>query len=80
MPIYTAKTYDSKVESIVLADSYELAQAYWQGKGIVAHSVDTRTEKDLNDHITGVLPILHTKKIRLPSFDPNGKEYLMVSS
>ena len=80
MPIYVAKTYDDKVESIVLADSYELAQAYWQGKDIIAHSVDTRTEKDLDEHPTGVLPILNTTRKRLSHFGKGEKEYLVVSS
>jgi len=64
MPIFIAKTYDGKVESVVLARSYELAQAYWQGKGIYAYSVDEKSEKNLEDHITGVLPIVKTKILR----------------
>ena len=39
MPIFIAKTYEGKVESVVLAKTYELAQAYWQGKKIYAHTV-----------------------------------------
>ncbi len=63
MPVYVAKTHEGKVESVVLARSYELAQAYWQGRGICAHSVDTRVELDLKQHPTGVLPIVHTQEI-----------------
>lgn len=78
MPIYIAKTYDEFVESIVLADSYELAQAYWQGKNVAAYTIDTRTEEDLTDHPTGVLPILNTTRKRIPSSGPDSKEYLLV--
>jgi len=62
MPIYIAKNYDGYVESVVLARSYELAQAFWQGLGIYPHSIDIRNEVDLKDHITGVMPIVKTKK------------------
>jgi len=63
VPIFIAKTYEGKVESIVLAKNYELAQAYWQGKNIAAHTVIERSEKDLEEHPTGVLLLLHTKEI-----------------
>jgi len=62
MPIFVAKNCDGFVESVVLARSYELAQAFWQGLGIYPHSVDTRIEQDLKEHPTGVLPIVKTKK------------------
>ncbi len=80
MPIFIAKTYDGKVESVVLAKSYELAQAYWQGKDIYAHSVDTFTEDDLKDHSTGVLPIVKTEIKRLSAFGQNEGEYLVISN
>ncbi|KKL04958.1 hypothetical protein LCGC14_2610870 [marine sediment metagenome] len=50
MPIFIAKTYDGKVESVVLAKNYEVAQAYWQGKDIYPHSVNTFTEDNLKNH------------------------------
>ena len=62
MPIFIAKDYDGFIESVVLARSYELANAYWQGLGIYPHSTDTRIEQDLKEHPTGVLPIVKTKK------------------
>lgn len=62
MPIYIAKDYDGFVESVVLARSYELAQAFWQGQKVYPHSVDIKNESDLKDHPTGVLPIVKTKK------------------
>jgi len=68
MPIFIAKTYEGKVESVVLAKSYELANAYWQGQGIVAHSITERNESDLEDHPTGVLPIVKTKLINKSPF------------
>ena len=70
MPIYIAKEFNGEVESIVLAKSIELANAYWQGKNIYAHSIDIKEEADLDDHPTGVLPIVSTVK---KEFYVNGK-------
>ena len=80
MPIYIAKTYGGEVENVVLAKSYELAQAYWQGKKIFAHSVVVRTEEDLKDHITGVMPIVNTKIIKASPFGQNKKDILAISN
>lgn len=82
MPFFIAKTYEGKVESIVLAKNYELAQAYWQGKKIYAHSVDIKSEEDLKEHITGVLPILNTKEIDGYETGRHNKDkkYLVVST
>jgi hypothetical protein len=63
MPIFIAKDIESMPIDIVLARDYNSAQIYWQGKGVVAHTVTMRKESDLEDHITGVLPILSTKEI-----------------
>lgn len=62
MPLFIARDYDGNVESIVLAKNRELATAFWQGQKIYAHSVDEKTEELLNDHPSGVMPILYTKK------------------
>ena len=59
MPIYVAKTYDGEVKSVILAESYEIAFAYWQGKGTITVKIETVTEKDLTNHPAGVLPIVH---------------------
>ena len=60
MPLYIATDFDGKIENIVLALNQELANAYWQGKGIYAHHIDVRDETDLDEHPTGVLPIVST--------------------
>ena len=78
MPIFIAKTYEGFVESIVLAKSQQLANVYWQGQNIYPHSVTEKTEEDLRDHPTGVLPIVRTKKIRLSAFGRNEKYYLVI--
>ncbi len=44
MPIYIAKSYEGKVEGVVFARSYDLAQAYWQGKGIFFHIVPRKLQ------------------------------------
>jgi len=79
MPIYIARNYEGFIENIVLAKNKELATVYWQGKGIYAHSVSERTEDELNDHITGVIPILNTTKIT-SYFRRDQKPYLIVSN
>ena len=79
MPIFIAKNYDNKVESVVLARNYDLAQAYWQGKDIIAHSVTERDENDLKDHPTGVLPIVKTQTIRASKFGQNTQDFLIIS-
>lgn len=61
MPVYVAKDYQGKVESVVLAKSRELAVAYWHGQGIYPHHTEELTAENLNGHPTGVLPILRTK-------------------
>jgi len=78
MPIFIAKTYKGEVESVVLAKSLALAQAYWQGMGIMAHSVVERNETDLENHPTGVLPIVKTKKITASLFGKGPREYLIT--
>ncbi len=61
MPIYIAKDYNGKVEGVVLAKNEDFANVFWQGKGIVPHSIVSFSEGILDNHITGVLPIVHTK-------------------
>ena len=79
MPIFIAKTHTGSIESVVLAKSNALAQAFWQGQGIMAHSVVERNEADLEDHPTGVLPIVKTRKINASPFGGNPKDYLIIS-
>jgi len=78
MPIYVAKNYDGRVVSVVLAKSYELAQAYWQGQGLFPHSVDQWTEKALEDHPTGVLPILKTMVKTIHPYDISRTTEILV--
>jgi len=78
MPIFIAKNYDGRVESIVLAKNEDLANAYWQGMNIFAHSTDVKSEEDLEDHPTGVLPILKTKIVNASKFGQNPQDFLTV--
>lgn len=79
MPIFIAKSYNGLVESVVLAKSYALAQAYWQGSSIVPHTVSERNESDLEGHPTGVLPIVKTRKINASPFGKKSEEHLIIS-
>lgn len=65
MPIYVAYDYEGYPEDIVLAKSKELANVYWQGKEVYAHSIREINEHELIDHITGVLPIMSTKETKV---------------
>lgn len=60
MPIYIAITEMGYVENIVLARNKELADVYWQGKGVHAHAIREIQENDLLNHPTGVIPIIST--------------------
>ena len=79
MPIYTAKTYDGLIESVILARNIELAHAYWQGKGITACSVIEHNESDLEKHPTGILPIVTTRKVDASPFGAKSKQYLAIT-
>lgn len=79
MPIFIAKTHDGAVESVVLAKSYDLAKAYWQGRQIFPHSVDSKTEKDLEKHPTGVLPIVTTAVVTASKFGKKPRDFLVIS-
>ena len=78
MPIFVARTYNNLIESVVLARNYELAQAYWQGLGIIAHSVTEHNESDLKNHPTGVLPLVKTMKQNASPFGKSSEEYLVI--
>ena len=58
--ICIARNYDGYIIDIVLARSLELANIYWQGKGVYPHRTDIREEYQLENHPTGVIPILST--------------------
>lgn len=79
MPIFIAKDFDGFTIDIVLAKSYELAQVYWQGKGIVSHSIERKCESHLDNHSTGVLPILETHKKYLSETGLSSRDYIVVS-
>jgi hypothetical protein len=80
MPIFIAREYGGKTRDIVLARSYDLANVYWQGKGIVPHDITTFTEVDLSGHPTGVVPILNTRKKTLSPFGKNSEEFIIVEN
>lgn len=65
--VIIARNYEGKTISIVNAKSKELAMAYWQGKDIYPHTTkcvdDPEVYTPLNEHPTGVYPILETIEI-----------------
>lgn len=63
--IVIAYNYENKIISIVNSKSVELANAFWQGKGLVPFRIAT-LEKDftpLEDHVTGIYEVLKTKTV-----------------
>ena len=54
--------YDGYVISIVNAKSEEFAYTYWQGQGTPIHSHVVLDVNAINDHLTGVIPILRTEE------------------
>ncbi len=79
MPIFIAKTYDGYIESVVLAKNEDLASAFWQGKGIYAHSIRVVCEEDIDDHITGIMPIVNTIKKNLSYQGSSDRETLVIA-
>ena len=78
--VFIGYNHDNKPISIVSAKSKELAYAYWQGKDILPHSHKT-VEEDftpLNEHPTGVFPIMETAEVSLSSFGGNPSKYLVI--
>lgn len=61
--IYIAKDYEGKVLGIVNARNKDLANAYWQGRGVMPHKVRSLSDyPPLEDHPTGVYPIYEYEK------------------
>jgi hypothetical protein len=63
MPVYIAKNYEGTPLDVVFAVNEQLATAYWHGKGVIPHSTQTVSDVNLQDHPTGVLPIVSTKEV-----------------
>ena len=78
--IYIAYDYNRKPVSIVCAKNKDLAVAFWQGRDIFPHSTAC-LEKDftpIDEHITGVFPLLETKTVSLSETGSGPREYLIV--
>ena len=77
--VFIGYDHNSVPISVVSARSKELAEAYWQGKGGLPHCSKC-LEKDfmsLDEHMTGVIPIVETKEINLGDvFKPNLKRVI----
>lgn len=63
MPVFVAKNNEGYVESVVMARTLELANAYWQSQEILPHGVEVVDERDLTDR--PVIPILKAEKIKI---------------
>lgn len=77
---FIAYNYDNYPISIVIATDIKLANAYWQGADVPVHSHKC-VEEDfipLNEHPTGVFPILKTIVKRNYDFRP-GADILTVN-
>jgi len=65
MLIAVAKDHDECILDAVFTKSPELAKVYWHGKGIHPHKTVYYTDKDLENHPTGVIPLLPKRVIAL---------------
>ena len=80
--LYIAKNYSGQIISIISAKSKELANAYWQGKGIIPHTESTfdLSEDRENEKDGFVTPILKTREVELKDNWnlSNSKKYIVV--
>jgi hypothetical protein len=73
--IFIAYNHKSQVISIVNAKNQELANAYWQGANVDVHASKC-LETDftsLDEHPTGVFPILKTHELSGHQLFPSGR-------
>jgi hypothetical protein len=73
--VVIAYNYNGKVIAVVNAISVELAQAFWQGRGVVPHIIKTLKNDftPLSEHPTGVYPIVETLEIVVGSLRDDAK-------
>ena len=76
--VFIGYDYNGSPISVVCAKSKELAYAYWQGKDILPHSHKCLEEDftHLDEHPTGVFPIVQTKEVSLSNFGGTPSKYL----
>lgn len=76
--IFIGKDHNNTVISIVSAKQKESANAYWQGKGIMPHSIEEfdLSEDRENEEMGYVTPILNTKK---ETFYHNGRNIEIIA-
>lgn len=58
MKLFRANNYNGEVLSVVIAESREHADIFWQGAGIFPHSVDAIGRKAIEATPTGVLELV----------------------
>lgn len=69
--VFIAYDHNSVPVSVVCAKSKELANAFWQGKGLYPHTVKSLSQDftPLADHPTGVFPLVSTKMVHDRAYD-----------
>jgi len=78
MPIYIARDFEGRVESILQADNKLLAQTYWQGQKVFPHSVDEISTEIPKDNPYRVRSILRTELKELSNFGRNMMQFRIV--
>lgn len=78
MELYFAYNRNSDLLSIVCAKTKQLAVAYWQGADVQYDTCRSFTElhgtvEELEDHPTGVFPIVKTKTVDAYGLKPGSK-------
>ena len=82
--IFIAYDYEGYPISIINAKDQALAIAYWHGASIVPNTIKSLDDfASLEDHPTGVYPILKTKETNIRQTDFGSryaeKKYILVS-
>lgn len=79
--IYIAYNYESQPISIVNARNLDLANAFWQGRGIIPYSIKNLVKDftSLSEHPTGVFPLFETEEISVGELSRDrDRKYLLV--
>lgn len=65
--VYVARDYNGTILSIVCATSEEYAVAYWQGAGLIPHSI--RVINTAYETGSPVIPVLNTRVLSRQDLD-----------
>ncbi len=81
--VFIAYNHEGYITSIISAKSEELAKAWWHGAEVDVHTSkcleNPANFTPLDQHPTGVIPLLKTDVKNLSSFGGNSNKYVTVA-